>query len=89
MRLVQMMGLYSIDKDDFNVQKFLPPTKDIIDLEERRRTFWAAYYGDRVASVGSGLPMMIHESEVSSTFLYSKNTNERDLHKLTQLRGRL
>ena len=67
-RLVQMMGLHCLNKrDDDEVRYILPPATDFIELEERRRTFWAAFFGDRWVSLGTGWPMMIDEAEVMYT----------------------
>ena len=63
-RLVQMMGLFSIDDSCVRTGYLLRPTQDPIELEERRRTFWAAYFGDRWVSARTGWPMSINESEV-------------------------
>lgn len=51
-RLVQMLGLYRLDIARGEFKQILPPARDWIELEERRRTFWGAYYGDRWASSG-------------------------------------
>lgn len=51
-RLVQMLGLYRLDIGNGEFKQILPPARDWIELEERRRTFWGAYYGDRWASSG-------------------------------------
>ena len=67
-RLVQMMGLQTIDSTSREARNLLPPTKDPIELEERRRTFWAAYFGDRWLSAGTGWPMSINEEEVGISF---------------------
>lgn len=63
-RLVHMLGLHRLDGETTDVKKILPPPRDWIEREERRRTFWAAFYGDRWASSGTGWPMMIDEKEV-------------------------
>ncbi|RKF59460.1 Citrinin biosynthesis transcriptional activator ctnR [Erysiphe neolycopersici] len=58
-RLVQMLGLWRLDHDEADAKDYLPPPKDWVELEERRRTFWAAFYSDRFASSGtfeSGIP---------------------------------
>lgn len=59
-----MLGLQRLDGDGQDIKRILPPAKDAIELEERRRTFWAAFYGDRWASSGTGWPMVIEEKEV-------------------------
>lgn len=69
-RLVQMLGLYRLDGDESDAKRILPPPKDWIDVEERRRVFWAAYYGDRWASSGTGWPMLIQEDEVRTTSIW-------------------
>lgn len=67
-RLVQMLGFYRLDIEGSEVKQILPPPRDWIELEERRRTFWAAFYGDRWASSGTGWPMLINESEACIVF---------------------
>jgi hypothetical protein len=63
-RLIQMLGLHRLDIAQSDAKQILPPARDCIEQEERRRTFWAAFYGDRWASSGTGWPMIIQESEV-------------------------
>ncbi|PVH69740.1 hypothetical protein DL98DRAFT_438392, partial [Cadophora sp. DSE1049] len=63
-RLVQLMGLQHLDALVPNPMNSLPKSKDFIELEERRRIFWAAFIGDRWASALSGWPMTINESEI-------------------------
>jgi hypothetical protein len=62
--MVHMLGLYRLDTGRPGVKTILQPARDWIELEERRRTFWAAFYGDRWASSGTGWPMIIDEREV-------------------------
>lgn len=71
-RLCQMLGLYRIDMDSFEVKTILPPPRDFIEAEERRRTFWASFYGDRWASAGTGWPMLVNEKEVCATRYHLK-----------------
>ena len=63
-RLAQMMGLHRLDSVALEVKQSLPPPRDWTDREERRRTFWLAYCGDRYASIGTGWPMTIEEKDV-------------------------
>ncbi|KAM0145755.1 hypothetical protein ACHAQE_011099 [Botrytis cinerea] len=63
-RLVQMLGLYALDAERGDAKQVLPPAEDWIELEERRRTFWTAFYGDRWASVLTGWPTTINENEI-------------------------
>ena len=66
-RLCQMMGLHRLDGTGLEVKQVLPPPKDWTDREERRRTFWMAYCGDRYVSIGTGWPMTIEEKDVCGT----------------------
>ncbi|KAG4432241.1 hypothetical protein IFR05_012274 [Cadophora sp. M221] len=63
-RLVHLMGLHCVDRPGVYGTRFLPPTDDFIELEERRRTFWAAYVCDRWTSALGGLPMTIQETGI-------------------------
>ncbi|KAL5321959.1 hypothetical protein ACEPPN_009924 [Leptodophora sp. 'Broadleaf-Isolate-01'] len=63
-RLVQMMNLSSLDKDEPPTPQILKPAEDVIELEIRRRTFWMAFCNDRWASAGTGWPMAIAESDI-------------------------
>ena len=63
-RLCLMMGLNRIDGIGMDVKQCLPPPKDWIEREERRRTFWMAYCVDRYASIGTGWPMSVDEKDV-------------------------
>lgn len=65
-RLANMFGLNRIDGAGFDVKQVLPPPRDWIDREERRRTFWACFSHDRYASAGTGWPMSVDERDVSS-----------------------
>ena len=69
-RLSHMLGLHRLDGDQSDVKQILPPPRDWIEKEERRRTFWAAFYGDRWASSGTGWPMSIEEREVCVSSFY-------------------
>jgi hypothetical protein len=65
-RLSQMLGLHRLDGENVHEKRnIMPPPKDWIELEERRRTFWAAFHGDRWASSGTGWPMVIDDDDVS------------------------
>ncbi|KAI4720324.1 hypothetical protein E4T48_03504 [Aureobasidium sp. EXF-10727] len=63
-RLALMMGLHRVDGPNIDVKQCLPPPKDWIEREERRRLFWMAFAGDRYASIGTGWPMTIDETDV-------------------------
>ncbi|KAG4433416.1 hypothetical protein IFR05_011102 [Cadophora sp. M221] len=75
-RMVQMLGLYRLDAVGSEVKQILAPPRDWIDLEERRRTFWAAFYGDRWASSGTGWPMLVNEFEIRTNLPASEDAFE-------------
>ena len=64
-RLALMMGLHRQDGVGLDVKQCLPPPRDWTEREERRRTFWVSFCADRYASIGTGWPVMIEESDVS------------------------
>ncbi|MCJ1248379.1 hypothetical protein MMC30_005596 [Trapelia coarctata] len=76
-RLAQMMGLHRCDGETLEVKQTLKPPQDWTDLEERRRTFWAAYCADRYASIGTGWPMTIEEKDVTSKLPSSEEAFEK------------
>ncbi|KAI6714041.1 C6 transcription factor Prf [Diplocarpon mali] len=78
-RIVQMLGFYRLDIEGSEAKQILPPPRDAIELEERRRTFWAAFYGDRWASSGTGWPMLINESEIMTNLPSSEESFELGL----------
>ncbi|CAD0097031.1 unnamed protein product [Aureobasidium vineae] len=63
-RLALMMGLHRVDGPNIDVKQCLPPPKDWIEKEERRRLFWMSFAGDRYASIGTGWPMSIDETDI-------------------------
>ncbi|KAI9785101.1 MAG: hypothetical protein M1816_000512 [Peltula sp. TS41687] len=70
-RLAKLMGLDQMDQaaptassPDFRLS--LPPTYDLAELEERRRTFWTLYIYEGYASVRTGSPCAIDEARVST-----------------------
>ncbi|KAI5250469.1 hypothetical protein E4T43_00057 [Aureobasidium subglaciale] len=63
-RLALMMGLHRVDGPNIDVKQCLPPPKDWIEKEERRRLFWLTFAADRYASIGTGWPMTIDESDI-------------------------
>ncbi|KAH0293230.1 hypothetical protein KCU62_g1426, partial [Aureobasidium sp. EXF-3399] len=63
-RLALMMGLHRVDGPNIDVKQCLPPPKDWIEKEERRRLFWMTFAGDRYASIGTGWPMTIDETDI-------------------------
>lgn len=65
-RTVSMLQLHCIDAHIVGVKQCLPPAKDWIEIEERRRTFWAAMIMDRYASICTGWPMILDELDVQT-----------------------
>jgi len=63
-RIAQLMGLHRQDRMGLDVKQTMPPPKDWIEREERRRTFWMAFCQDRYASIGTGWPMAIDERDI-------------------------
>lgn len=75
-RLVHMLCLHRIDHSVAQeVKQILHPPKDWIELEERRRTFWACFYCDRWASSGTGWPMGIDENTVWKSRVTGRRAN--------------
>ena len=63
-RLVQMMRLYEIDREDVQYAGQGHGEVDWIDIESMRRTFWLAYTIDRFTSAIDGLPLAFNERQV-------------------------
>jgi hypothetical protein len=81
-RLTQMMGLHRCDGVGLDVKQCLPPPRDWIEREERRRTFWMAFCNDRYASIGTGWPMTFDEQDIltnlpASEEAFNKGTPEQ------------
>ncbi|TVY56061.1 Citrinin biosynthesis transcriptional activator mrl3 [Lachnellula cervina] len=82
-RMVHMLGLHRLDGERMDVKQILPVPRDWIELEERRRTFWAAFYGDRWASSGTGWPMTIDEREILTNLPGSEEAFEQGIEQNT------
>ncbi|KAF2717588.1 hypothetical protein K431DRAFT_315679 [Polychaeton citri CBS 116435] len=63
-RFAQMMGMHRLDGVGLDVKQCLPPPRDNIEKEERRRTFWMCFCVDRYSSIGTGWPMTIEEEDI-------------------------
>lgn len=63
-RLAIMLGLNQMDSPQRRMEPLFCPPHDRIELEERRRTFWAAFDIDRIASITTGWPASIDEQDV-------------------------
>lgn len=75
-RLALMMGLHRVDGQNIDVKQCLPPPKDWIEKEERRRLFWLAFAADRYASIGTGWPMSIDEADIHTNLPSSEDAYE-------------
>ncbi|RMY82199.1 hypothetical protein D0864_08118 [Hortaea werneckii] len=65
-RMGLMMGLHRVDGIGLDVKQCLPPPKDFVEREERRRTFWGCFCVDRYSSIGTGWPMVVDEKDIMS-----------------------
>lgn len=77
-RLAQMLGLHQLDKEVQTSKRVLPPARNWIELEVRRRTFWTVFHNDRWSTCGTGWPVTIDDREVymlghADTRRYSKH----------------
>jgi hypothetical protein len=85
-RLVQMLGLHRLDTQGGGPSRqVLPPPKDFIELEERRRTFWVAFHGDRWSSSGTGWSMIIQEKDVSTNSTAERKFRADEIQVTTHL----
>ncbi|KAI9641400.1 hypothetical protein NHQ30_010202 [Ciborinia camelliae] len=83
-RLCHMLSLQRLDAEGGSSGKrLLPPPKDWIELEERRRTFWAAYYGDRWSSCATGWPMMFEEKRIYTNLPCSNDAFDLGIEEKT------
>jgi len=66
-RLCHMMNLHRLDdRTELEVKETLSSPMNWLELEERRRVFWAVFVQDRYQSISSGWPMIIDERDVSN-----------------------
>ncbi|KAH7030637.1 uncharacterized protein B0I36DRAFT_322160 [Microdochium trichocladiopsis] len=63
-RLAQMLGLDSIDGGPSGLQSVLPPAKDWIEQEERRRTMWSVFCTDLDTSSTTNWPTMLRPDTI-------------------------
>ncbi|KAG4429964.1 hypothetical protein IFR05_014552 [Cadophora sp. M221] len=77
--LVQKLGLSSLDVEDTRLKHLSLPAHDWIELEEGRRTFWAAFYADRWASTMTGWPMILDETKINTNMPASEECFERGI----------
>ncbi|RKK65471.1 hypothetical protein BFJ69_g16254 [Fusarium oxysporum] len=66
-RLAQILGLYQLDSNsNWNRSATLPPPKDWCEQEERRRTLWAIFCGDKNTSGTTGWPSLMDVKRIST-----------------------
>lgn len=63
------IGLNQLDGPSQGVKTCMPPPKDWVEGEERRRVFWMAFCIDQYASIATGRPMLINETDVCTPLL--------------------
>ncbi|KAJ5813643.1 uncharacterized protein N7503_000393 [Penicillium pulvis] len=64
-----IIGLNQLDGPSQSVKLCMPPPKDWVEGEERRRVFWMAFCIDQYASIATGRPMLINETDVCAPLL--------------------
>lgn len=67
-RMSVYFNLMRLDEPHLVCKQTLVESKDWIDQEERRRTFWTAFMLDRFASLGTGWAASFNEDDIT-TFL--------------------
>jgi hypothetical protein len=67
-RMSVYFNLMRLDEPHLFCKQTLADSRDWIDQEERRRTFWAAFMLDRFASLGTGWASTFNEEDIT-TFL--------------------
>jgi hypothetical protein len=68
-RLVQAMRYHEIDNPIDKRGPSSPQCGDFIEVEERRRVFWMAYFLDHIISMRDDWPITLNEHVVSKTHL--------------------
>lgn len=82
-RMTQMMGLHRLDGPQSDCKQVLPPPRDWTELEERRRTFWTTYCGDRHASICTGWPTVIDNKDIATNLPATEDAFERNIPQET------
>ena len=65
-RMSVYFNLLRLDEPHLFCKQTLLESKDWIDQEERRRTFWAAFMLDRFASLGTGWAATFNEDDITT-----------------------
>ncbi|KAB8237033.1 Zn(II)2Cys6 transcription factor [Aspergillus alliaceus] len=78
-RIAQMLQLHRLDGVGAKMKAaMLQPPKDWTDIEERRRVFWLIFCLDRFLSMGTGWPMTLDESQISTNLPSSEESFQND-----------
>jgi hypothetical protein len=67
------IGLNLLDGPSQRVKMCMPPPKYWVEGEERRRVFWMAFCIDQYASIATGRPLLMNETDVCATLLVWHN----------------
>lgn len=98
-RIAQMLKLHQLDSQELESLHFgLPPPRNSIEAEERRRSWWVVFLADRYLTSTTGWPSLIDESHIrtylpSTEESFTAGTVEtpvslsKGLHELEQGRG--
>ncbi|KAB8206033.1 fungal-specific transcription factor domain-containing protein [Aspergillus parasiticus] len=62
-RLAIMLGLHHLDSPSPQIKQCFTPSIDWVEKEERRRVFWMTFCIDKFATIGTGWPVGINETE--------------------------
>ncbi|KAL7904843.1 binuclear zinc transcription factor [Trichoderma velutinum] len=66
LRLAQILGLHLLDGSDQMSMETGQCTTDLIELEERRRTWWVIFICDRFICATTGWPAQIDEQDITT-----------------------
>ncbi|KJK61915.1 specific transcription factor domain protein [Aspergillus parasiticus SU-1] len=61
--LAIMLGLHHLDSPSPQIKQCFTPSIDWVEKEERRRVFWMTFCIDKFATIGTGWPVGINETE--------------------------
>ncbi|EJT72611.1 binuclear zinc transcription factor [Gaeumannomyces tritici R3-111a-1] len=91
-RLCNLMGLHRLDDPEYEMQMMptILPAQSWLELEERRRTFWAAFCVNSHVSIYSGWPGIIDTTTISTDLpcpedAYERGREEQKMGKLPSL----
>lgn len=76
-RIAQMLQMHHLDKEDGESTQNSASSRSWIEIEERRRVWWALYVSDRLTSAATGWPVVINDQDVNFVYDFSlcMNTN--------------